>query len=268
MNSKNIRYGTKAKKQKTEKPYKFGRKLLRQLIACGAVFVLCIPISRSETAMKAYISNVLINSSDIEGAKLHLNELCKNLEAKNPYLADNIMWSGLIELTAPQNVPEPAPSPEQPQTPEEALELVVKAAPEEYVYPESVDLRAPLTGEITSPFGGREHPVLGTDGIHHGTDVAGEFGAPIISCAPGKVLTVKTDDTYGNCLLIQHTGSMKSFYAHCDEIKVIEGELVDGNTLIATVGSTGISTGPHLHFELRIDDEAVNSADYIDWGMF
>lgn len=267
MKVKNIRYGTRGK-HTDDKGYRSPwNKIVKQLIACVVVFFICTPISKTEIGMKRYISDTLTSTSDIEQSKTRFSEMCTGLTEKHPTLADNYMWNGflaLIDTQPPKEekvVPEPIQS--EPQTPQEALELVAKAAPEEYVYPDSVNMIAPLSGKITSPFGGREDPVAGGDGTHHGIDIAGDFGDTIISTAPGKVLKVGEDEIYGKYVLIQHTENIKSLYAHCQEICVIEGEIVDGNTLIARVGSTGLSTGPHLHFEIRVDDKAVNPEDYV-----
>lgn len=265
MNGKNIRYGTRRKKSNDKKTWKPGRKTLKQLAICSVAFFICTPIAKTETGMKSYISNILVNTSDIEQARAHFNTMCCGLENKHPKLADNAMWKGFMAFIDNTAVEKPMQEKEQsePQTPQEALELVAKASPNEFVYPDTVTMVMPLNGEVTSPFGGREHPISGNDAPHNGVDIAGNFGDPIISTAPGKVLKVGFDEFSGNYLIIQHTESMKSHYAHCQEIHVIEGEIVDGNTLIASVGSTGISTGPHLHFEIRVNDESVNPEDYI-----
>ena len=266
MNGKNIRYGTKRRRAEDKKPWKAGRKLIRQVVSCVIVFLICIPIAKTETGMKNYISGILVTQSDIERAKEYFKKLCVQLADKYPVLNNNELWNVfmlMMETPQPEENTSPEVTEEIPQTPQEALELVAKASPEEFEFPESVNMIMPLAGEVTSPFGGREHPVSGGDGVHHGVDIAGDYGDTIISAAPGKVLSVGENDTYGKYVLIQHTESMKTLYAHCEEICVIEGEIVDGNTLIARVGSTGLSTGPHLHFEIRVNDETVNPEDYI-----
>jgi len=152
---------------------------------------------------------------------------------------------------------------EPPLTAEEKLELVAKASSEEFVYPENVNMVMPLNGEVTSSFGGREHPVYGQEAEHYGVDIAGNRGDTVISTAPGKVIEVREDDIYGNCILIQHTERIKSFYAHLDKVCVVTDEIVGENTKIGEVGSTGVATGPHLHFGVRVDDEPVDPENYI-----
>ena len=121
----------------------------------------------------------------------------------------------------------------------------------------------PLNGQVTSSFGEREHPVSGGESTHYGVDIAGSRGENVISTAPGKVVEVKVHDIYGNCILIQHTNRIKSFYAHLDTVAVKTDDIVGENTVIGTVGSTGVATGPHLHFGVRVDEEAVDPEIYI-----
>ncbi|MCL2081350.1 MAG: M23 family metallopeptidase [Oscillospiraceae bacterium] len=121
----------------------------------------------------------------------------------------------------------------------------------------------PLRGEMTSRFGYREHPVQGGPLFHYGVDIAAAKGTDILSFAAGTVTGTGKSDTYGNYVLIAHGEGVSSFYAHCDKVLVKRGAKVGAGQAVARVGSTGVSTGPHLHFELRLDGKLIDPEFYI-----
>lgn len=112
----------------------------------------------------------------------------------------------------------------------------------------------PLKGTITSEFGERVHPVTGQYSFHTGIDIAAETGSPIYAAFDGEVLVSDYDQWNGNYLKIVHDGDIMTVYCHCDTLHVKEGDIVKAGDIIAEVGSTGSSTGPHLHFEFRINN--------------
>lgn len=113
-------------------------------------------------------------------------------------------------------------------------------------------LHPPLAqGRITSAFGYRTHPITKKFGFHSGMDIAAPQGTPIACVLPGTVKETGTDPSYGNYILVEHPGGIDSFYSHCSEILASDGTKVNRGDIIATVGSTGSSTGYHLHFEIR-----------------
>ncbi len=112
----------------------------------------------------------------------------------------------------------------------------------------------PVSGEISSGFGVRNHPITGELSFHAGVDIASDSGTPIYSAFSGKVIVADYDEWNGYYLKIQHDGDIMTVYCHCNSLNVKEGDKVDAGDIIGTVGSTGSSTGPHLHFELRIDN--------------
>lgn len=121
----------------------------------------------------------------------------------------------------------------------------------------------PVSGRITSGFGMRFHPILKQNRMHNGIDFAAPTGTPIISVAPGVVLSAGYRRGYGNTVVIDHGGGMSTLYAHCSRLFVSEGQRVTRGQRIAAVGSTGLSTGPHLHFEVRIDGRPVDPRRYL-----
>ena len=115
----------------------------------------------------------------------------------------------------------------------------------------------PLSGTITSPFGQR--PM----GMHHGIDIAGNTGDAVRASADGTVCKTKFHDIYGNMILIDHTDGQQTLYAHLSQIHVKPGDKIIQGQIIGAVGSTGRSTGPHLHFEIRQNQQAVNPIPYL-----
>ncbi len=118
---------------------------------------------------------------------------------------------------------------------------------------------------ITSQFGMRMHPILGYEKLHDGTDIsgAGINGTPIHAAYGGTVILAQSYWGYGNCVKIDHGGGVVTLYAHASSILVSVGQKVNAGDTIALVGSTGNSTGPHLHFSLIIKGEFVNPLDYV-----
>ena len=122
----------------------------------------------------------------------------------------------------------------------------------------TVDMIIPTEGKITSRFGYRYHPITGVFGVHNGTDIAAPEGTPIYAAFNGKVEEVGCNSVRGNYILLSHGGNTKTLYMHCSEITVPEGAVVRQGEIIAKVGSTGYSTGPHLHFSIIIGGKYCN----------
>lgn len=265
MNGKVIRYGRRKTSAAAKDTFRYGRKVWWQTVISLMLFLVCLPVSKTAIPLKTYISRSLTADSDLESAKIHFKEMCSRLDSKYPVLANNVIWNGFMELLRDEKSTLPVPSGTV-NSAEHVIDFVVEAKAEEnteFTYPENINMVMPINGLVTSPFGLREHPVSGGDSNHYGVDIAGDKGDKIISTAPGKVIEVKVHDIYGNCILIQHTGRIKSFYAHLDEVYVGDGDIVYDNTVIGTVGSTGVTTGPHLHFGVRVDDEPTDPEKYI-----
>lgn len=121
----------------------------------------------------------------------------------------------------------------------------------------------PLGGVIGSLYGERLHPIKGTMEFHKGIDIEAMSGTPIKAAAKGEVIEAGESPTFGNYIKLGHEGGRISLYAHCSALLVKKGQSVDKGEVIAKVGSTGTSEGPHLHFEVWEDGEAVNPLDFI-----
>jgi murein DD-endopeptidase MepM/ murein hydrolase activator NlpD len=131
----------------------------------------------------------------------------------------------------------------------------------------------PYPGDYTiySPFGVRFHPIYRVYKMHNGVDLGGSYGNPIVAASSGTVIKadapVRGQNTggknFGNHVIIDHGGGVSTIYAHCKDLYVSVGQEVSAGETIASCGSTGTSTGPHLHFEVRVNGVPVDPANYI-----
>ena len=124
----------------------------------------------------------------------------------------------------------------------------------------SQGMRMPVNGRVTSGFGSRFHPILGYVRMHAGLDLAAAYGSPIVAAADGRVVSAGWAGGYGNLVRIAHAGGLQTMYGHMSRIAARSGESVRQGQLIGYVGSTGLSTGPHLHYEVLKDGRPVNPA--------
>ena len=116
----------------------------------------------------------------------------------------------------------------------------------------------PVRGNVSSGFGFRTHPITGDQSCHTGLDIAAAEGTPIAAAYSGTVLETGYTSGRGNYIRLQHSDSLQTMYCHLSEIQVEKGETVEAGDTIGLVGSTGMSTGPHLHFEVWIDGVRCN----------
>jgi murein DD-endopeptidase MepM/ murein hydrolase activator NlpD len=119
---------------------------------------------------------------------------------------------------------------------------------------------------VTSPFGMRLHPILKTYKMHTGIDYAAPNGTPIYAMSDGKVILSKYSSSYGNYVIIDHGDGVSTLYSHNSSNLVSVGETVKAGQTVAKMGETGYATGPHVHFEVRVDGEPVNPASYVIIG--
>ncbi len=132
----------------------------------------------------------------------------------------------------------------------------------------SIPLRKPVTGEIdiSSPFGVRMDPFVHEAGMHTGIDFRGSMGDPIHATATGTVTTAGWSGGYGQMVEINHGNGLSTRYGHLSQIAVSVGQTVRAGQVIGRLGSTGRSTGPHVHYETRIDGEPVNPQKFLHAG--
>lgn len=110
----------------------------------------------------------------------------------------------------------------------------------------------PVSGVVSSHYGYRVHPISGEYSMHNGLDIAADKGSDILAAYDGTVTSEGYSNSYGYYVIISHNETIRTLYAHCSKLLVGEGDTVKKGDRIATVGSTGRSTGPHLHFEVRV----------------
>lgn len=123
---------------------------------------------------------------------------------------------------------------------------------------------APSYTRISSPFGWRLHPTLGVDKFHNGVDMAAPSGTKILAAYDGEVVAAAYSASMGNYIMINHGDGLYTIYMHASALYVVKGDIVVKGEHIAAVGSTGRSTGPHLHFGVRLDGEYVDPMTYFE----
>lgn len=168
----------------------------------------------------------------------------------------NISLDELVRLNPGQN-PQNLKIGTTLKLPDRAVNRVAMAEPSRSLALPAGLLSWPVMGVITSRFGWR------SSGFHHGLDIAAESGTPIRACAGGKVIFAGYKSVYGRTAIIEHYDGKQSLYAHAQKIYVKPGQKVAKGQVIATVGSTGNATGPHLHLEIRQDGKIVDPANYL-----
>ena len=123
----------------------------------------------------------------------------------------------------------------------------------------------PSCHTVSSGYGGRIHPTTGKYKFHGGLDIPGSYGSAIVAANSGKVIWAgNRGDSYGNYVIIDHGGGVSTLYGHSSKVLVSTGQRVSRGQRIANVGSTGRSTGPHCHFEVRINGSRVNPTPYVN----
>jgi murein DD-endopeptidase MepM/ murein hydrolase activator NlpD len=128
--------------------------------------------------------------------------------------------------------------------------------------PGAGELLWPTDGRAGSGFGYRTHPIFGSRRLHTGIDIGGPTGQPIIAAADGLVVSAGWRGGYGMAVVIDHGGGLATLYAHQSRLTVSEGTVVGAGQKIGEIGSTGQSTGPHLHFEVRVNG---SPRDPMEW---
>ena len=129
--------------------------------------------------------------------------------------------------------------------------------------PERARPLQPLDGKISSGFGWRKDPINGKDRFHHGIDFAAHEGTLVRAALPGKVLKSHFQEGYGNVVLLEHGKGFTSLYAHNQSNLVKTGDWVGVGTPLAKVGSSGRSTGPHLHFEVKRNGNHLDPHEFL-----
>lgn len=122
----------------------------------------------------------------------------------------------------------------------------------------------PSYHRISSKYGYRFHPILHVNKMHMGLDISAASGEQILAASDGKVIYASVRGGYGNCVMIDHSGGIVTLYGHCSRLLVTQGQYVTRGQSIALVGSTGLSTGPHCHFEVRVNGATTDPLNHLD----
>ena len=121
----------------------------------------------------------------------------------------------------------------------------------------------PSSHKITSGFGYRDKPTAGATSYHQGYDIGASAGAAIVAAADGVVTSTGYSSVLGNYVILSHGGGLFTIYEHCSAVLVSRGQSVSRGSTIAKVGSTGVSTGPHLHFGVQLNGKYVDPGNYL-----
>lgn len=199
--------------------------------------------------------------------------------ARAAHYADFSRFGMELSPEEPEPEPEPEPIAEEAEIPEPppavpaAGTVVIYSdysgdpLPDHYTMDQvslgELETMTPVMGRLTSGYGYRDHPISGKYFFHGGVDIGGQTGDAIAAFADGAVEYTGKNDSYGLYLQIDHGNGVKSFYAHCSKIVVTKGQTVAMGDKVAEIGSTGTSTGPHLHLELKYNKMHLNPAYYV-----
>jgi murein DD-endopeptidase MepM/ murein hydrolase activator NlpD len=127
-----------------------------------------------------------------------------------------------------------------------------------------IGFRMPLPeGVLTSSYGWRRSPIDGHDRMHEGVDLAAPEGTPVLAAREGQVIAIGTESALGLRVIVEHEGGMKTIYGHLRSTSVVLNQTLRSGTMIGEVGSTGLSTGPHLHFEIRLSGKTRDPSAYL-----
>lgn len=279
-----------------KKDYKLFKKIILQIIICLLIYIIFHLIT---TTNYAFSTDIIKSANEILNYDINFTEMYNNfilflnpqtftnqvVEQNNmqntTQINEQIIQNNLLENTAEENknliqtenVIKDNESKEKIQTMEDKKEQTTQL--KEEIGKTQMELDAetvaklckfqkPLSGIITSEFGAREATIDGMTTDHKGVDIAANSGTSIKAAMTGKVSVAEENSEYGKFIKIVN-GDIMTVYAHCKTLKVKVGEKIKMGQAIATVGSTGVSTGPHLHFEIRFKNRYINPTYLIEF---
>jgi murein DD-endopeptidase MepM/ murein hydrolase activator NlpD len=186
----------------------------------------------------------------------------ENLQAESAAIAETLRQRAAAAAAAATTTTAPAAAAAQPGAATTKAPAKTTPAPSPAKAPGR--LLIPVPGApITSPFGYRIHPIYGTSRLHTGIDYGADEGTPIRAAADGVVVSAGWLGGYGNATIIDHGGGIATLYGHQSVISVSEGQKITQGQIIGRVGCTGDCTGPHVHFEVRLNGDPVDPVNYI-----
>ena len=260
-----------------KKDYTLFKKMILQIIICLLIYLIFYLIS---TTNYAFSEKVIENTSNILNYDINLEKTCKDCQNffssifynKNENNQNNIGDSLIINNvtnevvntvqenvvssnTMKNNTAKENDKDKKSEEKEDSKETAMKKDADKVK--KICKFQKPLSGTITSEFGQREATIDGMTTDHKGIDIAAKSGTNIKAAMGGIVSVAEENSEYGKFIKITN-GDLMTVYAHCKSLKVKKGDKVKIGQTIATVGSTGNSTGPHLHFEIRLSGRYIN----------
>ncbi len=247
---------TQKKPESETKPYYMGRVILTQFLIFTVLFLVIFIISRSGGERFEKLKEIY---GAVMQRDMTVGEIWGEVKETFSFLTDSPLENA---EKATETASEAA---------NENKESIDGAGGEDLIYPKenasfspfylSMPIVRPINPKrITSLFGYRINPVTNEYGFHSGLDMAAPTGTPIKAAFDGTVFKATSSNGRGNYVMIDSPGGIRTVYCHCSELLVSEGQKVSAGEIIAKVGSTGQATGPHLHFELRINGIYYNPA--------
>ncbi|HVR61596.1 MAG TPA: peptidoglycan DD-metalloendopeptidase family protein [Polyangia bacterium] len=223
--------------------------LLRQMLQSSGAFK---PANVAGGQVRADMFVEALADAVAKGGGIGIARMLEDSLAQIPGAADeNASLPAKVSPHAPATAAS-APAPEKLSAPTKLSSPVAATG----ALPAVLDLGAPE--HVTSGFGPRIHPIDGGSKYHTGIDLRAPEGSPILAAESGVVKNAGQRGGYGNAVEIDHGGGLTTLYGHASELLVTPGEKVKEGQAIARAGSTGHATGPHLHFEVRVDDRPVD----------
>lgn len=287
-------HGSAARQPKKEQR-KDGRRQLKQLMVCVVLFLTVfvgkgafpervaqvgpqlLGVIRANTDFRAAFAALGSTMTQGEHLLTGLEQFCVTVfgvQQEQPSVSGENAPVQVLQpepLVTEEPVPEPQPEPEQPNyrvgDVVETIAVAGQELPEQYTYDKlylgGMETADPVVGTLTSAFGYRDHPTIGTYAVHGGVDIGAAKGTAVRAFADATVEFVGESADFGLYLQLKHENDVSTFYSHCDSIGVKKGERVAVGQQVAQVGSTGKSTGPHLHFEIHLGDMRLDPMHYI-----
>lgn len=230
------------------------------IITAGVIDYLLRTVDNSQQQRKELALQASTLKNEIANLQQSKEQLAQELTLKKDEMLQVVNRVGEIELALgleqqfPQNLETRLDTASVNSTARQAmLQLVPNGSPLDF-------------HRRSSRFGKRNHPIVGKQQHHKGVDLSAKRGTPIYAPADGVVEVVRASKSgYGNLLKVRHAFGFSSLYAHLDDFKVKSGTFVHKGQLIATSGNTGLSTAPHLHYEIHFLDRALNPQSFMDW---
>lgn len=253
---------------------RLGESLAEQDSVLGEIGDFCIEVFGAGDAQN--ITTGVQTDSSLEKEQQFLNSAPNQAALATHYLRLEQMPEEWLVPATEQTEPNKAEQQEEKTAAAPAVGTIIVQAdyqgpelPEGYIMDQvsfgELETVTPVMGTLWSEYGYRDHPIDGEYKFHNGVDIGADQGREIGAFADGTVEYIGQNDAYGNYLQIDHGQGIKSFYAHCSQLCVRQGDVVTAGQKVAEVGSTGNATGPHLHFELKYNGTHIDPAYYIEY---